>query len=66
MVVINDAEDMVDPAGLAMLDVAMDDADLVQLPVLPVPQPHSPWIGSQYCEEFAESFIHNHNQKRAE
>ena len=48
MVVIHDAEDMVDPAGLTLLDAAMDDADLAQLPVLPVPQPQSPWIGSQY------------------
>lgn len=55
MVVIHDAEDMVDPAALALLDAAMDYSDLVQLPVLPVPQPQSPWIGSHYCEEFAEA-----------
>lgn len=55
MVVLHDAEDMVDPAGLELLDNAMDDADLAQLPVLPVPQPQSPWIGSHYCEEFAEA-----------
>lgn len=55
MVVIQDAEDMVDPAALGLLDVAMDESDLVQLPVLPVPQPQSPWIGSHYCEEFAEA-----------
>lgn len=55
MVVIHDAEDMVDPAGLGLLDKAMDDADLAQLPVLPVPQPHSAWVGSHYCEEFAEA-----------
>lgn len=55
MIVIHDAEDMVDPAGLGLLDEAMDDADLAQLPVLPVPQPHSAWIGSHYCEEFAEA-----------
>ena len=55
MVIIHDAEDMVDPAGLGLLDDAMDNADLAQLPVLPVPQPLSPWIGSHYCEEFAEA-----------
>ncbi len=55
MFVIHDAEDMVDPAGLGLLDRAMDCADLVQLPVLPVPQPQSAGIGSHYCEEFAEA-----------
>ncbi len=55
MVVIHDAEDMVDPAGLGLLDHAMNDADLAQLPVLPLPQQHSPWVGSHYCEEFAEA-----------
>jgi hypothetical protein len=55
MVVIHDAEDMVDPAGLGLLDRAMDCADLVQLHVLPVPPPQNAWIGSHYCEEFAEA-----------
>lgn len=55
MVVLHDAEDMVDPAGLGLLDAAVEDSALAQLPVLPVPQPHSPWIGSHYCEEFAEA-----------
>jgi adsorption protein B len=59
MVVLHDAEDMVDPAALALLDDALGSenggADYVQLPVLPVPQPSSRWIGSHYCEEFAEA-----------
>ncbi len=55
MVVLHDAEDMVDPAGIALLDAAIGDAELAQLPVLPLPQPASPWIGSHYCEEFAEA-----------
>jgi adsorption protein B len=55
MVVLHDAEDMVDGAGLGLLDKAIDDAVLAQLPVLPVPQPQSAWIGSHYCEEFAEA-----------
>lgn len=55
MVLLHDAEDMVDPAALGLLDRALDDADFVQLPVLPEPQPASRWIGSHYCEEFAES-----------
>lgn len=55
MIVLHDAEDMVDAAALNLLDDAIGQADLVQLPVLPVPQPSSPWIGSHYCEEFAEA-----------
>lgn len=55
MVLLHDAEDMVDPAALALLDSAMDSAEFVQLPVLPVPQQASRWVGSHYCEEFAEA-----------
>ncbi len=55
MVVLHDAEDMVDPAGLGLLDAAISSSELVQLPVLPLPQANSPWIGSHYCEEFAEA-----------
>ena len=55
-VVFHDAEDMVDPGGLSLLDRALaDGADFVQLPVEPVAQPKSRWLGSHYCEEFAEA-----------
>ena len=59
MVVFHDAEDMVDQAGLVMLDRAIgrtpDKVAFAQLPVLPLPQHNSRWIGSHYCEEFAEA-----------
>lgn len=55
MVVFHDAEDMVDPAAIAILDAEMNDASFVQLPVLALPQARSRWIGSHYCEEFAEA-----------
>lgn len=55
LVILHDAEDMVDPAALNQLDRAMDTAELVQLPVVPEPQQESPWVGSHYCEEFAEA-----------
>lgn len=54
-VLLHDAEDMVDPAALSLIDDGLRDADLVQLPVLPLPQASSRWVGSHYCEEFAES-----------
>ena len=55
MILQHDAEDMVDPAALGLLDQALARAQFIQLPVLPEPQPHSRWIGSHYCEEFAEA-----------
>ena len=53
--ILHDAEDMVHPAALALLDRGLDDADFVQLPVRPEPQAASPWIAGHYCDEFAES-----------
>jgi adsorption protein B len=55
MVLLHDAEDMVDPAALSLMDDALMRADYIQLPVLPEPQRRSRWIGSHYCEEFAEA-----------
>ncbi len=55
LVVLHDAEDMVDPAALGLLDQAVETHDFVQLPVLPEPQRSSRWVGSHYCEEFAEA-----------
>lgn len=54
--VFHDAEDLVDPAGLGLLDRAIaDGADFAQLPVEPLPQSGRNWLGSHYCEEFAEA-----------
>lgn len=55
MVVLHDAEDMIDPAALPLLDEAIDSADFVQLPVLALPQRGSAWISGHYADEFAES-----------
>lgn len=55
MILLHDAEDLVDPAALPLLDRAIEDADFVQLPVLPLVQRHSRWIAGHYCEEFAEA-----------
>lgn len=55
MVLLHDAEDMVDPAALSLLDRALDQAEFVQLPVLPEPQGDSRWIAGHYCDEFAEA-----------
>ena len=55
MVLLHDAEDMVDPAALALLDDAMEQYDFVQMPVLPEPQTQSLWVAGHYCDEFAEA-----------
>ena len=55
MVLLHDAEDVVDPAALALLDRAIDDAEFVQLPVMPLVQRRSRWIAGHYCEEFADA-----------
>ncbi|MFA7602893.1 MAG: glycosyl transferase family protein [Novosphingobium sp.] len=54
-VVLHDAEDMVHPAALAVIDRALAEVDFVQLPVRPEPQPGSPWIAGHYSDEFAEA-----------
>ncbi|AOR76780.1 glycosyl transferase family protein [Novosphingobium resinovorum] len=54
-VVLHDAEDMVHPAELAVIDRALRRADFAQLPVRPELQPASPWIAAHYADEFAES-----------
>ena len=55
-VVFHDAEDMVDPGALGLLDEAIADGiDFAQLPVEPLPQAGRHWLGSHYCEEFAEA-----------
>jgi adsorption protein B len=54
-VVLHDAEDVVHPAELRVLDGLVERHDLVQLPVLPLLDPRSRWIGGHYADEFAEA-----------
>lgn len=56
-VVMHDAEDVVHPYELRIFDGLIDRAAVIQLPVLPLPNPHSRWIGGHYCDEFAEAHI---------
>ncbi|MBA4767398.1 MAG: glycosyl transferase family protein [Porphyrobacter sp.] len=60
MAVFHDAEDMIDPGALGLLDETIAaGADFVQLPVEPLVPRHRGWlarhIGAHYCEEFAEA-----------
>jgi bacteriophage N4 adsorption protein B len=54
-VVLHDAEDVVHSAELALFDALIERFDLVQLPVLPLIDPASRWIGGHYADEFAEA-----------
>jgi len=54
-VVLHDAEDMVHPAALVVLDAALHEASFVQLPVRPEPQRGSRWVAGHYADEFTES-----------
>ena len=56
-VVLHDAEDLVHPLELRLFDRLVERAALVQLPVLPLPDPQSRWISGHYADEFAESHV---------
>jgi adsorption protein B len=56
-VVLHDAEDVVHPLELRIFDRLIDRAAVIQLPVLPLPDPHSRWISGHYCDEFAEAHV---------
>lgn len=54
-IVLHDAEDMVHPAALQVIDEALGRYDFVQLPVRPAQQLQSRWIAGHYADEFTES-----------
>jgi adsorption protein B len=54
-VLMHDSEDMVHPQAILAIEAGLQEADFVQLPVLPEPQPRSPWIAGHYSDEFAEA-----------
>ena len=54
---LHDAEDVVHPLELKIFDRLIDRAAVIQLPVLPLVDPHSRWISGHYCDEFAEAHV---------
>ncbi|MBB5713455.1 glycosyl transferase family protein [Sphingomonas aerophila] len=54
-VVLHDAEDVVHADELDLFDALIDVADVVQIPVVPLIDPASRWIGGHYADEFAEA-----------
>jgi adsorption protein B len=56
-IVLHDAEDVVHPLELKVFDWLIERAAVVQLPVIPIPDPHSRWVAGHYCDEFAEAHV---------
>jgi len=56
-IVLHDAEDVVHPLELKLFDRLVEYAGLVQLPVVPLIDPHSRWVGGHYADEFAEAHM---------
>jgi adsorption protein B len=54
-VVLHDAEDVVHPRELGLFRAFIGRYALVQLPVLPLVDRQSRWIGGHYADEFAEA-----------
>ncbi len=54
-VVLHDAEDVVHSDELALFDALIERAELVQLPVLPLLDPRSRFVGGHYADEFCEA-----------
>jgi adsorption protein B len=56
-VVLHDAEDVVHPLELKLFDRLIERAGVVQLPVVPLVDPDSPWVAGHYADEFAEGHM---------
>ena len=54
-VILHDAEDVVHSAELALFDALIEQHDLVQLPVVPLIDPGSPFVSGHYLDEFTEA-----------
>ncbi len=54
-VVLHDAEDVVHPAEVRVFATLIERFDLVQLPVIPLVDTSSRWVGGHYLDEFADN-----------
>jgi bacteriophage N4 adsorption protein B len=54
-IVLHDAEDVVHPGELAVYAAWLERYDAVQIPVAPLPDPHSHYVGGSYMDEFSEA-----------
>ncbi len=54
-IILHDAEDRPHPLSLAIFEKLIGKNDIIQLPVIPIPAPGSPFVSGHYCDEFCES-----------
>ncbi len=54
VVLIHDAEDLIHPESLRVINAHIESHDMVQIPVLPLPTPFWKLTHGIYCDEFAE------------
>ena len=54
-VLLHDAEDMVHPQALSLIDAELDRADFVQIPVRPERHEASQFVSGHYCDEFTDA-----------
>lgn len=54
-VLLHDAEDLVHPQALSLIDAELDRADFVQIPVRPERHESSQFISGHYCDEFTDA-----------
>lgn len=53
-VVLHDVEDVIAPQEYDVFAGLIDRFEMIQLPVVPFPDPESLWVAGHYCDEFAE------------
>lgn len=54
VVMTHDAEDLIHPEELRLVNHYLDSFDMIQVPVLPLPTPPGEWVHGIYCDDFAE------------
>ncbi len=54
-IMLHDAEDVIHPESLRLVNRGLDDHAMVQIPVVPLATPARDWTHAVYCDEFAES-----------
>ena len=50
----HDAEDVIHPESFSVINRHLDEYDMVQVPILPLPTPFTSLTHAVYCDEFAE------------
>ncbi|MBV9085741.1 MAG: glycosyltransferase, partial [Acidobacteriaceae bacterium] len=53
-IVLHDAEDLIHPDALSVINRERTRYAMVQVPVLPLPTPLTQWVHGVYCDDFAE------------